>query len=405
MTTQLHCSRGKRNDPAAPAAPPSAPATSPAPSNVESARTEPLPAPSSSAAVGVRTPGLKLEKPIDLGAPGALVATDRGVIFRTRDDELTGVPLAEAPARLRAKESADGTRALRGPPLTFARSSHVYWVTRGKLVRRAFNWDATAASGPLEVLANDAHDGTRVAAETLAADPGTAGRDVALYIARAVRAGDERVARAWVEGAGTIGITSEGSGASSVALAKTPTRLLAISLDARAAMSPVHARTIEVGFQGPPRLGSDVVVFVGPPPESHIDVAAVAGSEGPVAFIPFARDTSSFGLASLAIGSEPHLDAPVQWNIYPGGIDPAPVDGAVVCQRVWTAYARPSDADGGSPNLLELSPVDGGAFGRGITAGQGFDFSLISMAARADGGAWLAWVGNGRSWVRGLKCS
>jgi hypothetical protein len=147
-----------------------------------------------------------------------------------------------------------------------------------------------------------------------------------------------------------------------------------------------------------------VVVFVGPPPESHTDVAAVASTEGPLAFIPFARDTTSFGLASVAIGSDPHLDAPVKWNIYPSGIDPAPVEGAVFCQRTWAAYARPSDGDAGSPSVLELSALENGAFGRGITAGQGFDFSLISIAARADGGAWLAWVGNGRSWVRGVKC-
>ncbi len=371
-------------------------------------------APSPSRAAEVRSsdaaaPGIKLENPIDLGSPGALVATDRGVIFRTGADELTGIPLAEAPPRTRGKnarlrdgpgEGAERTSTLRGPPLAFTRSSHAYWVTRGKLVRRAFSW-GDAGGGPLEVLASDAQDGGRVAAVTVLAE-GASGRDVVLYIAHTP---DQRIARAWIEGAGIVAVSSEGSGASSVAIAKTPTSLVAISLDARAAMSPLHARTIEVGPQGPPRLGPDVVVFVGPPPESHTEVAAAPSHDGPLAFIPFARDTFSFGLASLLIGNQPHLDAPVQWNMYAGGIDPAPVDSAVFCQRTWTAYARPSDADAGSPSLLELSPIENGAFGREITAGQGFDFLLISMAARGDGGAWLAWVGNGRSWVRGVKCS
>jgi hypothetical protein len=252
------------------------------------------------------------------------------------------------------------------------------------------------------VLATDALDGTRVAAETVPA--GGKRREVAIYIARAEKKTDERRARLWVEGAGSTALSSDGSGASSVTLAPSDVGVVAVMLDARAAMSPVHARTIEVGESGPARLGPDVVVFVGPSPEGHTEVSAASSGEGPMAFIPFAQDTSSFGLASLLIGREPHLDAKVQWRMYPNGLEPAPVAGASLCGHTWVAYARPSGAAPAAPHVLVLAPVERGAFGPELTAAQGFDFMSVSLAPREDGGAWLAWVGNGRSWIRAIRC-
>jgi hypothetical protein len=255
------------------------------------------------------------------------------------------------------------------------------------------------ASGPLEVLAEDAVEGSRVAAATAGA-----GRDVAIYIALATRNGDERRAKLWVDGAQAVPLSSEGSGASSVGVVAVGENLMSVMLDERAALSPVHARTIELSASGPPRLGPDTVVFVGPSPESHNEIAAASGPDGPFAFIPFARDTSSFGLASLFIGREPHLDAPVEWTMYPNGIEPAPVNAATFCDRTWVAYVRPSAASADSPGLLVIAPLEERGLGPEITAGHGFDFSMVSLAPRADRGAWLAWVGNGRSWARGIKC-
>src|SRR5262249_6203768 len=136
----------------------------------------------------------------------------------------------------------------------------------------------------------------------------------------------------------------------------------------------------------------------------HTEIAAAPSPRGPIAFVPFARDTTSFGLASLLVGEEPHLDAPVRWSMYPNGIEPAPVDAAVFCGHTWVAYVRPSASGPGSQSLMVLAPIDGGAFGSEIIAGQGFDFTTVALAAREDGGAWLGWVGNGRSWVRGVRC-
>jgi hypothetical protein len=355
--------------------------------------------------------GLKLDKTIELGPAGAVVATPLGALFHTRADELVGFLLGAStsslPKRIGGREDGldpEGDEALgsRAPPAAYTRGSYAYWVTGGKLVRRGFPFRPGAPAGALEVLATDALDGTRVAAATATA--GGRRRDIALYIARAEKQSDERGARIWAEGAGSAVLSSEGSGASSVALAASDAGWVAVMLDLRSAMSPVHARTVELGESGPPRLGPDVVVFIGPSPEGRSEVAAAASSDGPIAFVPFAPDTSSFGLASLLIGAEPHLDATAQWRMYPNGLEPAPVAAAVLCGRTWVAYARPSAALPASPQVVALAPIERGAFGPELTAAQGFDFMSISLAPRDDGGAWLTWVGNGRSWIRAVRC-
>jgi hypothetical protein len=352
---------------------------------------------------------LKLDKSFDLGPSGAVVATPTGAVFRTRGDELVAFvlsPSSTAPKRIgRSAEAEAGEEGLgsRGPTPAFTRAGYAYWVTRGRVVRRAVSAGSGAAA-PLEVLAEGALDGSRVAAETAAIGGTGQRREVAIYIAREEKKGDERGARIWVEGAGSAALSSEGSGASSVALAAAGAGLIAVMLDSRAAMSPVHARAVDLRESGAARLGPDVVVFIGPSPEGHSDVVAAPSSEGPVAFIPFPPDTSSFGLALLAIGNEPHLDARVQWRMYPNGLEPAPVAAALFCGRTWVAYVRPLASTPASPHVLALAPVEKGAFGPELSVAQGFDFSAVSLAPRDDGGAWLSWVFNGRSFVRGVRC-
>jgi hypothetical protein len=353
---------------------------------------------------------VKLDKPVDLGPAGSVVATSSGAIFRTRGDELVGFTAAGSPAAPKrvgpaAEKGAPSEEALasRAPSPAFTSGSFAYWVSHGRLVRRT--WGAAGnAPSTLEVLATDALDGARVAATSLTVEGSQKRRDVAIYIARAENEKAERTARIWTEGAGPSLLSSEGSGASSVAVAPSGHGAVAVMLDARAAMSPVHARTIDVGDTGHARLGTDVVVFIGPSPEGHLEVVAAPGSDGPVAFIPFPTDTSSFGLASIEVGSEPHLDAKAQWRMYPNGIDPAPVAAASICGRTWIAYARPAAAPPATEQVLALAPMEKGTFGPEQTAAKGFDFNAVSLAPRDDGGAWLVWVANGRTFLCAVRC-
>jgi hypothetical protein len=343
---------------------------------------------------------LKLDRPRDLAPAGSFAVAGTRAIFRTKSDELTALPLDPKSTDIHDEPAASTLSS--GPPPALTRT-HAYWISQSRLVRRSLPSGQGAPDRKMEVLAQGALDGARVVAGLLT-PPGGAPREVSIYIAQAENEKDDRRARIWVEGAQAAPFSADGSGASSLALVVAGGAARGVSLDARSAMSPLHARSIEVGAQGAPRLGPDVVVFVGPSPEGQVEIAAAWGPDGLTVLAPFSRHTSSFGLASLFVGDEPHVDAPVHWSMYPNGIEPAPVAAAAFCGRTWAAFARPSGPSPGAIAELVLAPIDHGVFGPEIITGQGSDFTMVSLVPRDEGGAWLAWIGNGRSWARGIRC-
>jgi hypothetical protein len=325
---------------------------------------------------------LGLGKAVDVGPAGGVATASGAVLFRTKDDQL----LFSADSRL---DSA----AITAPPAVTARS-RAYWISKGKLVRRAL----APAAGPIESLASDAEDGTRVAAHA------AAGRDVVAYVARPASAKAERRARIWVEGAGadapkTYDLSDEGAGASSVALAGAGARLWAVSLDERAAMSPLHARTIDLAQAGPPGIGPDVVVWVGPSCEVHTEIVLGAPGGEPVVIAPLARDATSFGLFAVPIGREPHMDSTPIFTPYPNGNDPAPVAVAEACAATWVAYVRPAAAAPDSPSVLAVAPLDGAAIGAEIVAAEASRILSVSLA-----GAALVFWADGRTFSRAIGC-
>jgi hypothetical protein len=350
--------------------------------------------------------GLRLGKMLELGRASSLTATARGIVFRTKTDEL--VALALEPGVAPPSSSAMSAPPSAAPAPAITRDARAYFISRGRLVRQSITWMGSKIAEPggpatLETLAADAVDGTYVAA-TVAGSDAAHLRDVVAYIARPSSPTGDRRARLWIEPGASFDLSSDGAGATSVGVVATGSRVSAGSIDARSAMSPVHARTIDLPDQGPPKFGPDVVVFVGPPPESHTEITLAAAGDGFLALIPFPRDTRSFGLAAIGIGSEPRMDAPVHWIDYPNGIDPAPVASARFCGRTWIAYARPAEATPHALGVLALAPVDGSAPAGEIPVTDGDGMFIVSLAARADSGAWLAWVANGKSWARDLRC-
>src|SRR5207244_2942461 len=112
-----------------------------------------------------------------------------------------------------------------GAEFTYGRGSgsfqdYVYWISHGSLVRRHLS--PRGEIGPLEILAQDAHDGTRVGVpqptpgQGLSVVPATVA-----YIVRPAKDGRPLVAKLWVEGAPSEIITSEGNSAHSVSLVLT----------------------------------------------------------------------------------------------------------------------------------------------------------------------------------------
>jgi hypothetical protein len=338
---------------------------------------------------------------VEIGPAGPVVATSIGAVYRTKSDEVVVARLhrdARGGATIDPVSlDADAVPTI-APPPAFA-GGHLYWVAHGKLVRRALAAGGHAATA--EVLAEDAVDGSRVAAVV---PDGPLSQAVAAYLARPASKDADRAARLWVEKRGLRDLSPEGSGASSVGLATVGSRMVAVTLDGRSAMTPVHARPIEIAADGEPHVGQDVVVTVGPPPEEHTEVVVAAAKIGPLALVALAKDERGFGLASIVIGADPHMDAPIRWTDYPNGIDPAPVAAARACGGTLVAYARPESAARDAATVLELGAIgaDGGVASRGVLARER-GVRHVTIAA-VPGGALIVWANVTRAFARVLRC-
>lgn len=203
-------------------------------------------------------------------------------------------------------------------------------------------------------------------------------------------------------------VSEDGSGATSLALAIRGSGLVVLMVDARTALTAMHARPVR--YERALALGEDAVVFVGGPGDRRTRGAiAVPPGGGPAwAFLPIARDVGTFGLATVRVDEPPRVDEPVAWSIYPNGLDPAPIAAAWSTGReptVWVARVRPKAAEPSSPRVLELGSLDhDGAFvARDIepTTGNPTDAAL---AMDAHGTLWLGWVDSAGSWLTRIVC-
>jgi hypothetical protein len=275
--------------------------------------------------------------------------------------------------------------SLLGKPPSIA-GGFAYWISQGRLVRRAL------AGGELELLRADARPGTRASAAEVG------GKVAVAYIGRPDGEGTSH-ARLWIDGMPPLALTPDGAGASSVALTAHGEGMLAVAIDGRSAMTPVHARRIT--WQGKQaRLAEDVVVWVAGSAQAFTEIVVGSSRGRAFAHLPTGRDVTHFALASLDLGSEPHLDSEVAFFDYPNGIDLAPVAAAELCGRPYVAFARPTTPAPRSTQELVLAQPGGG---RTLNLANSRGFVSVSLAS-VPGGALLAYVADGRTWVRGLRC-
>lgn len=335
-------------------------------------------------------PGLALLELSDIGPAGPATATEMGVVMLTKSDRLAVAGSVKGPVhkgKLASLSEPQAAFAVLGKPPAVA-TGFAHWVSGGRLVRRHAD-----GSGELEVLTDDARDGSRVAAL-----PVKGGVAVA-YVSRADAEGTSRV-KLWLGAGRPLDLTPDGAGASSVALAELGSRLVAVSIDGRSAMTPLHARTISVELPGPPVLGPDVVVWVAGPAHSFTEVTAGSDGTSAWALLPIERDATHFGLATVPLGSEPSMDAAVAFLDYPNGIDLAPVATARLCGKAYMALARPAASAPHSPQELVIAPLAGGST---AVLANAAGFAAVSLAA-APGGGLVTYVADGRTWARGLEC-
>lgn len=328
----------------------------------------------------------------DIGPAAPAAAFAQGVVLVTRTDELVFSKLEQPPSKSK-KPAAGALRDVtvgaqnfwpvaRGPAVS---ATHVYWVSKGRVVRRAL------AGGELEVLANDARDGTRVA---VAGSP-----DVVAYITEPVGK-HESLARLRLADGRKLDLTPEGAGASSVSLASMGEDVMASYIDGRTVMTPVHARRLHAKSGA---LDPDVVVWVSGATQGLTELSSVASAGGSWLMLPVERDVSHFGLATLAVERDPKMDPPLRWRTYENGLDRSPVAATTLCGAPVAAYVRPIDARPDAHQELVLSQLTLAetASSEQLATARGFaDVSLYPLPE----GALLAYVADRHTWGRLIRC-
>lgn len=202
----------------------------------------------------------------------------------------------------------------------------------------------------------------------------------------------------------TVRLSEDGAGATVVRLVPRGDRAVALYIDARMAMVPVHARPLSLRGNDLV-LADDAVVFVGGPPERGIELTAAGAGSSIFALLPMARETTDFGMAAIPIAEQPKDDVQPSWSLYPNGLDPAPVAASVGGASSWVARVRPSERVVGSPRIIELGRLDasGGFTSLGaISTGK----HVTDMAITGDsyGSVWILYGDTNATWLERRVC-
>lgn len=328
----------------------------------------------------------------DVGPAGPAAAFARGVVMVTRDNELVFSRLLQPPSRSKKPMPGELSEIGRGPAAFFSVArgpavspTHVYWITKGRLVRRALD------GGELEVLGTDAREGTRV---SVVGPP-----DVVAYITEPVGKQDS-LARIRLPDGRKLELTPEGAAASSVSLSRVGEDVIASYIDGRSGMTPVHARKLR-GKSG--TLDPDVVVWVSGATQGMTEISSVGDADVSWLMLPVERDASHFGLATLAVDKDPKMDPPLRWRTYENGLDRSPVASGVLCGEPTALYVRPENAtpDANQELVISVLSLDETATSEQLATARGF--ADVSLYPLPEGGI-LAYVADRRTWARLIRC-
>jgi hypothetical protein len=340
----------------------------------------------------------------DIGPAAPSAAFAGGVVLVTRTDELVIAKLLQPPSKSKkpapsaleptTRSPAEFWPVARGPAVS---STHAYWVSKERLVRRALQ------GGALEVLATDAREGTRVA---VVGPP-----DVVAYRAQPKAPPDPKpsreppmppdpIARLRLPDGRMLDLTPEGAAASSVSLALVGDDIVASSIDGRSAMTPVHARRFR---RSAGVLDPDVVVWVSGATQGMTEISSVGTAEGAWLLMAVERDVSHFGLVALALGPEPKMDPPLRWRTYENGLDRAPAVAGVVCGSPLAVYVRPVDARPSSNQELVMSALTLAETASSEILATARGFADVSLYPRPEG-ALVSYVADRRTWARLIRC-
>ena len=214
----------------------------------------------------------------------------------------------------------------------------------------------------------------------------------------------------------TTRLSEDGAGATVLQLVARGDRAVALYLDARMAMLPVHARPMSLRGKEL-ALADDAVVFVGGPPERGIELTPAVAGTSVFALVPTARETADFGMAAIRIAESPKDDVQPSWSLYPNGLDPAPIaatttttagerrDGGSGGPSAWVARVRPSERAVGAPRIVELGRLDAaGAFTSLGAISTGKRVTDMAITADAYGAVWILYGDTNATWLERRVC-
>jgi hypothetical protein len=324
-----------------------------------------------------------------------LVPTSVGIDVVTHHNGAPTVrSIASATARPGKVARSEPVEAVSSPACAAA-GAYLFCMESSGAIRR------TPRGGGAGSIVARARFGTRFDAESL----GDVHAVVAFLAERKTTEGALTEAYAVIDEAPPVLISEEGSGATSVTLSPRDTDVLAMMIDARTAMTPVHARTLSVSGDGHLVVGADAVVFVGGTSERRTaGVLATPRKGRAFGLVPIAGE-EGFGMAAIAIDDEPRVDEPTHWSLYPNGLDPAPIAATVQSSPIRIARVRPLDARPDSARVIELGQLgDAGAFDSlGFLSTTG-PIANLAVAPDSQGALWIHYTDAAGSWIERRMC-
>lgn len=328
---------------------------------------------------------------VDLGPAASVSATVLGVAFITRNDQ---VVLAKRRGKLGFEPITLAAESFSkygwGPSVS---ASHLYWSSKGGRLMRA-----SLKTLVPEVLFDHARPSTRTAVQT------AAGRDIVAFVAEIK---ERAFAYLWAsKGLGEaelLDASADGHDATSVSLVHGTPHPRLIVLEGRTSMSPIHSRVVRVTARRI-LLEPNEIVWIGPGSHELTEIHAMEAQTGStVVFLPTQRDFHDFGLAQLLIEKNGGESSEPNWQLYPNGLDPAPVATAHFCQEKYVIFARPSEKRPHSPQELHIARLEAKVPSEGEVIVRSRAFNDVSVAP-IDHGAILVWTADKRSWGMILSC-
>ncbi len=300
-----------------------------------------------------------------------------------------GKPEPKKPERLTLGEPAE--RA--GAPACAAAGGSLFCVDRAGAVHRS------ALSGEGSTVVAQARPGAPVAAATVAG-----AHVVYAFLAdRRTTEGPTTIAYAAVDDGPPVVLSEDGSGATFVTLASRGDEALAMYIDARRVLTPVHARVVRGpdAPAGAPGLGPDAVVFVGSGTDGRARGAVAQGAGGhALVLLPIDKDDHAFGMVSIRVEEQPRDDSAATWSLYPTALERPAVAATQGQWPIRVLRTLPAGADAKGRSVLELGELDAaGAWKALCPVAEGAAFGDLAILADRAGALWIAYTDAEGTWI------